>query len=91
MKGIFADKVKTNPKLYHINMKTKTTLGIVDLESLQKIIISNDIQKAEILAYFVNSVFTQETLDNIPAVQNKILEEKVQEHKIKRGATKGVD
>ena len=42
----------------------------------------NDEQKTEILADFFTSVFTQEILDDMPEVQNKIFEDKLQEHKI---------
>ena len=64
-------------------MRTKTTAGIADLETPQKILTSNDEEKAEILANFFTSVFTQETLDDIPEVQNKILKDELQEHEIK--------
>ena len=63
-------------------MRTKTTSGIADLETPQETLTSNDEEKAEILANFFTSVFTQESLDDIPEVQNKIFEDELQEHKI---------
>ena len=47
-------------------MRTKTTSRITDLETPQETLTSNDEEKAEILADFFTSVFTQETLDDIP-------------------------
>ena len=81
---IIPDEAKSNPKTFwqYINIRTKTTSGIANLETPQEILTSNDEEKAEILADFFTSVFTQETLDDIPEVQNKILEDELQEHKI---------
>ena len=58
-----ADNAKSNPKKFwqFVNRKTKTTVGIADLEmSGTNKLTKDDAQKAEEFAIFFSSVFTNE-------------------------------
>ena len=54
----------------YVNMRTKTTSGIANLEIPQNTLTSKDAGKAEILANFFTSVFTKENLENMPTILN---------------------
>ena len=53
-----ANEAKSNPKKFwqYVNMRIKTTLGIVDLETPQNTLTSKDAEKVEILANLFTSV-----------------------------------
>ena len=70
-----ANEAKTNPKKFwqYVNRRTKTTSRIADLETPNNTLTSKDNEKAEILANFFTSVFTEEKLGDIPTIQNKIV------------------
>ena len=67
-----ASEVKTNPKQFwkYINKRTKSKGKIVDLLNEKGDLISDDLQKAEILNNQFASVFTKENLSIIPEPQN---------------------
>ena len=69
-----ANEAKSNPKKFwqYVNIRTKTTLGIADVETPQ---ISN-------LANFFTSVFTKENLDNMPTIPNIGVDEGLKEYRI---------
>ena len=65
-----ANTAKANPKKFwqYINRTTKIVIGIGDLETPSNRLSVNDKDKAEILANFFSSVFTQENMENMPTV-----------------------
>ena len=65
-----ANTAKANPKKFwqYINRTTKIVTGIGDLETPSNGLTGNDKDKAEILANFFSSVFTQENMENMPTV-----------------------
>ena len=65
-----ANTAKANPKKFwqYINRTTKIVAGIGDLETPSNGLTGNDKDKAEILANFFSSVFTQENMENMPTV-----------------------
>ena len=67
-----ADNAKSNPKKFwqYINRRTKTSTRIADLENITtNRLTSNDNEKAEVLATFFSSIFTQERTQEMPAIQ----------------------
>ena len=79
-----ANEAKSNPKNFwqYVNMRTKTTSGIADLATLQNTLTSKEVEKAEILANFFTSVFTNNNPDNMPTIPNIGVEEELKEYKI---------
>ena len=63
-------------------MRTKTTLGIADLETPQNTLTSKDAEKAKILANFFTSIFTKENQDTMPIMPNIGVEEELKEYRI---------
>ena len=72
--------IKTNPKKFwkYINQRTKTSSGIADLEDIATgRLTSNEKEKAEILATFFTSVFTQERTQEMPKIQKGKFKEEI--------------
>ena len=72
-KKLIAKEAKSNPKaLYnYVNSKTKTRVIVSDfINDINSTVASNDKEKAYALNIFFSSVFTQEDLQNIPAVED---------------------
>ena len=54
------------------------------METPNNTLTNKDNEKAEILANFFTSVFTKEKLDDIPAMQNKIVHEDLKQFTIEQ-------
>ena len=79
MERDIAKESKTIPKKFwqYVNKKTKIKQGIPDLvyedEDGEDTSTTNDKEKAEVLADFFSSVFTEEDTSNIPNLSQKKL------------------
>ena len=81
MERDIAKESKTNPKKFwqYVNKKTKIKQGIPDLvyedEDGEEKSATNDKEKAEVLADFFSSVFTEEDTSNIPNLSQRSFKE----------------
>lgn len=75
-----ASEIKENPKKFwsYVNSKTKTRTGISDLvmnnDNNTETLTSNDKEKADTLSAFFSSVFTVESNDNYPNLDDPDIE-----------------
>ena len=66
-----AREAKANPKAFYKYARSKMTCSAVaDLERLDGTMTETDVDKAEVLNTFFTSVFTLESLENIPTFDN---------------------
>ena len=65
-KGQIAREAKANPKAL------KTCSAVADLERLDGTMAETDVDKAEVLNAIFTSVFTLESIDNIPTFENRL-------------------
>ena len=80
-KGEMLTMPRSNPKKFwqFVNRKTKTAVGIVDLEmSGTNELTKDDAQKSEELAIFFSNVFTNENLDKMPSIDEIELDNKLE-------------
>ena len=81
MERDIAKESKTNPKKFwqYVNKKTKIKQGIPDLvygdEDGKETSTTNDKEKAEVLADFFSSVFTEEDISNFPNLSHRSFKE----------------
>ena len=81
MERDIAKESKTNPKKFwqYVNKKTKIKQGIPDLvykdEDGEETSTTNDKEKAEVLADFFSSVFTEKDTSNIPNLSQRSFKE----------------
>ena len=71
MEKNIAKDIKTSPKNFwkYVSMKTKTRIGIADLETgVNGNMTTSEAEKAEVLSKFFGEVFTREDLANVPYV-----------------------
>ena len=71
MEKNIAKDIKTSPKNFwkYVSMKTKTRIGIADLETgMNGNMTTSEAEKAEVLSKFFGEVFTREDLANVPYV-----------------------
>ena len=69
-----AREAKANPKAFYkyAKSKMKTCSAVADLERLDGTMTETDVDKAEVLDTFFTSVFTLESLENIPTFENRL-------------------
>ena len=69
-----AGEAKANPKAFYkyARSKMKTCSAVADLECLDGTMTETDVDKAEVLNTFFTSVFTLESLENIPTFENRL-------------------
>lgn len=78
-----AKQAKTNPKKFwqYVNSKTKTKRAVSELlvpgvydEKGDERLTQNDLEKAEVLSEHFSSVFTEEPTDDIPRIEDKVVD-----------------
>ena len=69
-----ARETKANPKAFYkyARSKMKTCSAVADLERLDGTMTETGVDKAEVLNTFITSVFTIESLENIPTFDNRL-------------------
>ena len=83
-----AKDAKINAKEFwrHVTSRMKTSVGISDLKSEtddgKKLLVKEDVDKAQTLSDFFSSVFTGETTTEIPEVEDKIIRKPLTEMKV---------
>jgi len=83
-----AKDVKKNAKKFcgHVKLKMKTSVGISNLKSDDggKIVVKEDVYKAQTLSDFFSSVFTREATTEIPELEDKIIRKPLTEIKVSK-------